>query len=114
VGIKILGPDLNKIQQIGLQIEAAIRGVSGTSNVFAERTAKGYFLDFDIKREELARYGLTVAQVESTIASAIGGENVSTTVEGRERYPINIRYLRDYRSGIDRLNRVLVPVMVTV
>ncbi len=108
VGIKILGPDLNKIQQIGLQIEAALKGVSGTSSVYAERTTGGFFLDLDLKREELARYGLTIAQVEGTITSAIGGENVSTTIEGRERYPINIRYLRDYRSTVDRLNRTMI------
>ena len=93
VGIKILGPDLSKIQQIGLQIEAALKNISGTSSVYAERTTGGFFLDVDLKREELARYGLTIGQVESTITSAIGGENISTTVEGRERYPINIRYL---------------------
>ncbi|MGD0397718.1 MAG: efflux RND transporter permease subunit [Syntrophobacteraceae bacterium] len=108
VGIKILGPDLDKIQEIGLQIEAALKGLSATSSVYAERTTGGFFLDLDLKREELARYGLTVAQVESTITSAIGGENVSTTVEGRERYPINIRYLRDYRSTVDRLNRTMI------
>jgi Cu(I)/Ag(I) efflux system membrane protein CusA/SilA len=108
VGIKILGPDLNKIQQIGLQIEAALKGVSGTSSVYAERTTGGFFLDLDLKREELARYGLTIAQVEGTITSAIGGENVSTTIEGRERYPINIRYLRDYRSTVDRLKRTMI------
>ena len=76
--------------------------------MYAERTTGGFFLDIDLKREELARYGLTIAQVESTITSAIGGENVSTTVEGRERYPINIRYLRDYRSTVDRLNRTMI------
>ncbi|SPF43025.1 copper/silver efflux system, membrane component [Syntrophobacter sp. SbD1] len=108
VGIKILGPDLGKIQQIGLQIEATLKNISGTTSVYAERTTGGFFLDVDIKREELARYGLTVGQVESTITSAIGGENISTTVEGRERYPINIRYLRDYRSTVDRLNRTMI------
>jgi copper/silver efflux system protein len=108
VGIKILGHDLGKIQQIGLQIEAALKNISGTSSIYAERTTGGYFLDVDLKREELARYGLTVGQVESTITSAIGGENISTTVEGRERYPINIRYLRDYRSTVDRLNRTMI------
>ncbi len=108
VGIKILGPDLGKIQQIGFQIEAALKNIAGTSSVYAERTTGGFFLDIDLKREELARYGLTIAQVESTITSAIGGENVSTTVEGRERYPINIRYLRDYRSTVDRLNRTMI------
>jgi len=108
VGIKILGPDLDKIQQLGVQIEAALKGVPGTSSVYAERTTGGFFLDVDLKREELARYGLTIGQVESTITSAIGGENISTTIEGRERYPINIRYLRDYRSTVDRLNRIMV------
>jgi Cu(I)/Ag(I) efflux system membrane protein CusA/SilA len=110
VGIKILGPDLNKIQEIGQQMETVLKDVPGTSSVYAERTAGGYFLDFDLKREELARYGLSITQVQMAITSAIGGENIATTVEGRERYPINIRYLRDYRSSIDRLGRVLVPV----
>jgi Cu(I)/Ag(I) efflux system membrane protein CusA/SilA len=108
VGIKILGPDLNKIQELGLQLEAALKGVSGTSSVYAERTTGGFFLDLTLKREELARYGLSVAQVENTITSAIGGENLSTTIEGRERYPINIRYMRDYRSTIDRLKRTMM------
>ena len=108
VGIKILGPDLGKIQEIGFQIEAALKNIAGTSSVYAERTTGGFFLDVDLKREELARYGLTIGQVESTITSAIGGENISTTVEGRERYPINIRYLRDYRSTVDRLNRTMI------
>ena len=108
VGIKILGPDLGKIQQIGFQIEAALKNIAGTSSVYAERTTGGFFLDVDLKREELARYGLTIGQVESTITSAIGGENISTTVEGRERYPINIRYLRDYRNTVDRLNRTMI------
>ncbi len=111
VGIKVLGPDLNKIQEIGQHIEFALKDVPGTASAFAERTAGGYFLDFNLKREELARYGLTVDQANAVVMSAIGGENVGTTVEGRERYPINVRYLRDYRSAIDRLNRTLVPTM---
>jgi copper/silver efflux system protein len=111
VGIKVLGPDLNKIQEIGQHIELALKDVPGTASAFAERTAGGYFLDFNLKREELARYGLTVDQANAVVMSAIGGENVGTTVEGRERYPINVRYLRDYRSTIDRLNRTLVPAM---
>lgn len=108
VGIKILGPDLNRIQELGQKIETVLKGVKGTSSVYAERTTGGYFLDFELKRDELARYGLTIGQVEGTITSAIGGENISTTIEGRERYPINIRYMRDYRSTIDRLNRTMV------
>ncbi|MBL8206205.1 MAG: efflux RND transporter permease subunit [Blastocatellia bacterium] len=111
VGIKVLGPDLNKIQEIGQHIELALKDVPGTASAFAERTAGGYFLDFHLKREELARYGLTVDQANMVVMSAIGGDNVSTTIEGRERYPINVRYLRDYRDTIDRLNRALVPTM---
>jgi Cu(I)/Ag(I) efflux system membrane protein CusA/SilA len=111
VGIKIMGADLNKIQEIGRHIETALKEVRGTTSVFAERTAAGYFLDFDFKREELARYGLTVAQAQMVVLSAVGGENITTTVEGRERYPINVRYLRDFRSSLDRLGRTLVPTM---
>jgi len=111
VGVKIFGPDLNKIQEIGEHIEHALKDVPGTTSVFAERTAGGYFLDFNLKREELARYGLTIAQAQMAIMSAVGGENVTTTVEGRERYPVNVRYLRDFRSSVDQLGRVLVPTM---
>lgn len=108
VGIKILGADLNKIQELGEHIEMVLKDVPGTRSIFAERAAEGYFLDFDIKREELARYGLTVAEVEMVIMSAVGGENITTTIEGRERYPVNVRYLRDFRSDLDKLRRILV------
>jgi copper/silver efflux system protein len=111
VGIKILGSDLNKIQEIGQHIEMALRDVPGTTSVFAERTAGGYFLDFEFKRDELARYGLTIEQAQMSIMSAIGGDNVTTTVEGRERYPVNVRYLRDYRSTVDTLERTMVSTM---
>jgi copper/silver efflux system protein len=111
VGIKVLGPDLTKIQEIGQHLEIALKDVPGTTSVFAERTVGGYFLDFNLKREELARYGLTIDQVNMVVMSAVGGEGVTTTVEGRERYPVNVRYLRDYRSSVDRLNRALVPTM---
>jgi Cu(I)/Ag(I) efflux system membrane protein CusA/SilA len=111
VGIKILGSDLNKIQEIGRHMEMVLKNVPGTTSVFAERTAGGYFLDFALKREELARYGLTIGQAEMAIMSAVGGENITTTIEGRERYPVNVRYLRDYRSSVDRLSRTLVPTM---
>ncbi len=111
VGIKVLGPNLDKIQEIGQHLEMVLKDVPGTTSVFAERTAGGYFLDFQLKRDELARYGLTVGQAEMVIMSAVGGENITTTVEGRERYPVNVRYLRDYRSTVDRLNRTLVPTM---
>ena len=87
LGIKIFGPDLGKIQEIGLQIEKALSDFPDTRSVFAERTTGGYFLDFKVKRETAARYGLTVGDVNDVIESAIGGKTISTTVEGRERYP---------------------------
>jgi Cu(I)/Ag(I) efflux system membrane protein CusA/SilA len=108
LGIKILGSDLNKIQEIGENIEMALKEIPGTTSIFAERTAGGYFLDFDLKRDELARYGITVGDAEDVLMSAVGGENVTTTVEGRERYPVNVRYLRDYRSDLGAMQRVLV------
>ncbi|MBF0519908.1 MAG: efflux RND transporter permease subunit [Nitrospirae bacterium] len=112
VGIKVLGPKLEQIEQIGLDLEKAIKDLPGTRSVYAERVMTGYFLDFKVKREAAARYGLTVEDVEETIQSAIGGMNVTTTVEGRERYPVNVRYFRDLRQSIDDLGRVFVPVMM--
>lgn len=109
VGIKVLGSDLNKIEEIGKHIEHVLKDVPGTTSVFAERTAGGYFIDFELKRDALARYGLTIDDAQMVVMSAIGGDNVTTTVEGRERYPVNVRYLRDFRSDLDRLNRTLVP-----
>jgi Cu(I)/Ag(I) efflux system membrane protein CusA/SilA len=109
IGIKILGPDLHVIQSAGERLEAILRQVSGTRNVLAERTAGGYYLDFDLDRDALARYGLSVADAQAIITSAIGGENVTTTVEGRERYGVNVRYARDFRDDLPRLRRVLVP-----
>ena len=108
VGIKIYGADLQKIEELGTHIEAILKNVRGTRSIFAERTTGGYFLDFTLNRDEIARYGLTVADVEMHIMSAVGGENITTTVEGRERYPVNVRYLRDFRSSLDKLSRVLV------
>jgi Cu(I)/Ag(I) efflux system membrane protein CusA/SilA len=108
VGIKIYGDDLVEIERIGQHIEAVLRDVSGTRSVFAERTTGGYFIDFDLRREELARYGLTVEDAEMVVMAAVGGENVTTTVEGRERYPVSVRYLADYRDDLDQLRRVLV------
>jgi Cu(I)/Ag(I) efflux system membrane protein CusA/SilA len=108
IGIKIMGADLEKVQEIGQHIEMVLTKVPGSKSVFAERVAGGYFLDFDLKREELARYGLTIDQANDVVMSAVGGENITTTVEGRERYPVNVRYLRDYRSDLDVLKRTLV------
>ncbi len=108
IGIKIFGPDLNTTQAIGLKIEDALRNLPGTRNIYAERVVGGYYLDFKINRDAIARYGLTVADVEGVIETAIGGENVSTVIDGRERFPIDVRYLRDYRTDPQALDRVLV------
>lgn len=110
IGIKIFGADLKEIEKIGQELEVVLKEVRGTRSVFAERVAGGYFLDFDLKREELARYGLTVDDAETIIASAIGGENITTTIEGRERYPVNLRYARELRDDLPELQRVLVPI----
>jgi len=111
VGIKIMGSNLREIERIGLEIEHLIKDVPGTRSVYAERVTTGYFLDFRVKRDEAARYGLTIDDVQEVIQSAIGGMNITTTVEGRERYPVNIRYPRELRNDIEKLKRVLVPVM---
>ncbi|MGE4054630.1 MAG: efflux RND transporter permease subunit [Vicinamibacterales bacterium] len=108
VGIKIFGPDLNEIQRIGRDIEQALQGVDGTRSVYAERVAQGYFTDIRIDREAIARHGLTIEDVQDVIQSALGGENVTRTIEGRERYPVNVRYNRDFREDIPALERVLV------
>ena len=108
LGLKIFGPDLGEIQKIGLQIEKALTDFPDTRSVYAERTTGGYFLDFKVQRETAARYGLTVGAVNDVIESAIGGKTISTTVEGRERYPISVRYARDFRDDLDSLKRVLV------
>jgi Cu(I)/Ag(I) efflux system membrane protein CusA/SilA len=109
LGIKVFGPDLATIQGLGVQIEKALGDLPDTRSVFAERTTGGYFLDFTTRREVAARYGLTVGDVNDVIETAIGGDTIATTVEGRERYPIAVRYARDYREDLDALKRVLVP-----
>ncbi len=111
VGIKILGSDLNVIEGIGKDLEAALKDVPGTRSVYAERVTTGYFIDFVVKREAAARYGLGVEQVQNVVQSAIGGMNLTTTVEGRQRYPVNLRYGRELRNDVEKLKEVLVPVM---
>jgi Cu(I)/Ag(I) efflux system membrane protein CusA/SilA len=111
VGVKIYGADIKEVERIGTRIEALLKPVYGTRSVFAERTGGGYFLDFEWKRDSLARYGLSIDDAQMVVMSAIGGDTVTTTVEGRERYPVSVRYFRDYRSSMDQLERVLVPTM---
>jgi copper/silver efflux system protein len=109
IGIKVLGGDLKEIQGVGEELEKLMKTIPGTRSVFAERAAGGYFVDFTPRREGLARYGLTIDDLQAVIMSAIGGETISTTIEGRERYSINLRYPRDLRQNLDQLERVLVP-----
>ncbi len=109
VGIKLAGPDLAVLQRLGEQVETVVHDVPGTLSVYAERVMGGNYLDFKIDRDAIARYGLTVGDVEDVIESAIGGMNVTTTVEGLERYPVNLRYNRDFRDNLPALEQVLVP-----
>jgi Cu(I)/Ag(I) efflux system membrane protein CusA/SilA len=113
LGIKVFGPDLGTIQDVAVQIEKSLSDFPQTRSVFAERTTGGYFLDFTPNRKVAARYGLTVGDVNDIVESAIGGKTIATTVEGRERYPISVRYARDFREDLDALKRVLVPVPMT-
>jgi Cu(I)/Ag(I) efflux system membrane protein CusA/SilA len=109
VGIKILGTHLNTIEKIGLQVERELQNIPGTRSAFYERVTGGYYLDFEVNREEAARFELSVDEVNELIESAIGGMSVTTTIEGRERYPVNVRYARDLRENLSQLKRVLVP-----
>ncbi len=108
LGVEVFGDDLGTIEKAAIAVEHALAKVPGTRSAFAERSTGGFYLDFDVKREEAARHGLTVADVDSVVAQAIGGENVSETVEGRERYPISVRYAREFRDDPELLGRVLV------
>ena len=109
VGIKIAGPDLNELERIGKEVEALVKPLEGTLSAYAERVMGGNYVDFDIDRGAAARYGLTVGDIQDVITSAIGGMNVSWTVEGLERYPINIRYPRELRDDVGALAEILVP-----
>lgn len=111
VGIKVFGKDLNTIERLATEIESVVKSIPGTASVYAERIIGGYYVDIDIKREEAARYGLKIEDIQQVIMTAIGGENISTTVEGPERYPINVRYKRELRDSVDKIGRVLVPTM---
>ncbi len=113
VGIKVLGPKIEELERIGLELEQNIKDIPGTRSVYAERMTTGYFLDVIVNRQEAARYGLAVEDIQEVVETAIGGMNITTTVEGRERYPVNIRYARELRGDIEQIKRILVPVMMT-
>lgn len=109
VGIKITGPNLQELAELSRDVASAVRGVPGTLSAFADKTTGGNYLDFNVKRDEAARYGLTVGDVQDVIQSAIGGMNITETVEGLERYPVNLRYAREVRDNLTDLRRVLIP-----
>ena len=109
IGIKVSGPDLNVLQGISQQIELAMKTLPETLSAFGDRSVGGYYLDFDINRETAARYGLTVGDVQDVVQSAIGGMNITETVEGLERYPVNLRYPRELRDNMESLKRALIP-----
>jgi Cu(I)/Ag(I) efflux system membrane protein CusA/SilA len=109
VGIKIYGPNLSEIERIGTEIERIVKPLPNTRSIYAERVSGGYYVDFELKREQLARYGITIEEAQSILSSAVGGDNISTAVQGTERYGISVRYARDYRDDMEKLRRVLVP-----
>ncbi|HPA21138.1 MAG TPA: efflux RND transporter permease subunit [Verrucomicrobiae bacterium] len=111
IGIKIFGPDLEQIRKLGEHIESVMREIPGTRSVFAERTTGGYYIDIVPIRSEIARYGLNVEDVLMQVETSIGGMAIARTIEGRERYTINVRYSRELRDDADKLKRVLVPVL---
>jgi Cu(I)/Ag(I) efflux system membrane protein CusA/SilA len=109
VGIKVAGPDLAELERVASEIEAVVKGVPGTLSAFAERTMGGNYVEFHINREEIARYGLTVGAVQEVLEVALGGMPLTTTVEGLERYAVNLRYNRDFRENLEALREIIVP-----
>jgi Cu(I)/Ag(I) efflux system membrane protein CusA/SilA len=108
VGLKIQGPELDQLQRVGAQIEQILGKVPGTRGVFAERVAQGFYVNINVKRAVAARYGLTVGDVQRLVTSGMGGENIAETIQGRDRFPINVRYLRDYRDSLEALRQMLI------
>lgn len=111
VGIKVMGPNIEEIERIGIELEKLVKDIKGTRSAYAERVTTGYFLDFNIRRAEAARYGINIDDIQEVVQTAVGGMPVTTTIEGRERYTVNIRYSRELRDTTEKLKRVLVPVM---
>jgi copper/silver efflux system protein len=108
LGLKVQGPDVNGIQQLASQIQKVLSGLPEMRSAFAEKVAQGFYVNVEVNRPESARYGLTVADIQTAVASGIGGENITENIEGRERYPINVRYQRDFRNDTDKMRGVLI------
>jgi Cu(I)/Ag(I) efflux system membrane protein CusA/SilA len=108
LGLKIQGPNLEGVQQVGAQVQQILSAIPEMRSIFAERVSQGFYLNIEVNRAEAARYGLTIADVQQAVSSGIGGEMVAENVEGRERYPVNVRYNRDFRDNVEELRRVLI------
>ncbi len=110
LGIKVFGDNLDTLERLAIEAGEIVKKIPGAADVFAERTQGGKYIDIDVKRDVISRYGLNVGDVQNVIETAIGGENISTTVEGRERFPVRVRYYRDYRDDVEKMKNVLVTV----
>src|SRR5206468_9737821 len=108
LGMKVQGPNVDGIQQLASQIQNVLSGLPEMRSIFAEKVGQGFYVNVDVNREEAARYGLTIADVQTAVSSGIGGQNIAENIEGRERYPINVRYQRDFRDNVDQMRRVLI------
>jgi Cu(I)/Ag(I) efflux system membrane protein CusA/SilA len=108
LGMKVQGPNVDGIQQLASQIQAVLSGMPQLRSIFSEKVAQGFYVNVDVNREEAARYGLTIADVQTAVSSGIGGENIAENIEGRERYPINVRYQRDFRDSVEQMRGVLI------
>src|SRR3989475_7951285 len=108
VGMKLQGTNLEQIQQLGAQVQKILSGLPQVRSVFAERVSQGFYINVEVNRPEAAKYGLTIADVQQAVESGIGGMNVAENIEGRQRYPINVRYQRDIRDNVEDLSRVLI------
>src|SRR5207247_10740225 len=108
VGMKLQGTNLEQIQQLGAEVQQILSGLPQVRSVFAERVSQGFYINVEVNRPEAAKYGLTIADGQPAVESGIGGVNVAENIEGRRRYPINVRYQRDFRDNIEELSRVLI------
>ena len=108
LGMKVQGPNVDGIQQLASQIQTVLSGLPQVRSVFSEKVAQGFYVNVDVNREEAARYGLTIADVQTAVSSGIGGQNIAENIEGRERYPINVRYQRDFRDNVEKMRGVLI------
>jgi copper/silver efflux system protein len=108
LGMKVQGPNVDGIQQLASQLQTVLSGLPQVRSVFAEKVAQGFYVNVEVKREEAARYGLTIADVQTAVSSGIGGQNIAENIEGRERYPINVRYQRDFRDSVEQIRGVLI------